>query len=455
MSRRNLGTNSGRRGKPVDKSTMERMLRRERAMRKKRRKEKSISLAAMVSKNVIALATSLHGIGPLIQDGTFRKRVPEIEPAWHPPKGFSLVPIQMSNFSMELLLHQNEFYAEEMKQNQEEKVKSPQSNSDFTSNLDASRNRTFNINLASGRKSDLNHDLESSDNSGLNSGLDSNKNFHLNDSFNLDTNSNLNDRLSSLKIGRNHVSENKKSNGDKKDTAERLLTENREVILQLHGGGYIGKMKNAYRDFAVLYAKMPGERAVLSVDYRVAPENPYPAALEDAYAAYQWLLEMGCKGSQIIVAGDSAGGGLALALCLYLKDKGEPLPKKLVLMSPWTDLAATGDSYETNFEKDPLFGNTTDSMIYSNAYYGENDPKTPYISPLYGDYEGLPPMLFQVGGAEMLLSDSARAAKKAKAAGCEAKLTIYDGMFHVFQLGMKKMKESREAWKEIEGFVAD
>lgn len=365
MSRRNLGTSSGRRGKTVDKSAMERMVRRERAMRKKRRKEKSISLAAKVSKNVIALATSLHGIGPLIQDGTFRKRVPEIEPAWHPPKGFSLVPIRMANFSMELLLHQNEFFAEEAS---------------------------------------------------------------------------------------NNVSE---SRADKQeDTAERLLTENREVVLQLHGGGYIGRMKNAYRDFAVLYAKMSGERAVLSVDYRVAPENPYPAALEDAYAAYQWLLEMGCKGSQIILAGDSAGGGLALALCLYLKDKGEPLPKKLVLMSPWTDLAATGDSYETNFEKDPLFGNTTDSMIYSNAYYGENDPKAPYISPLYGDYEGLPPMLFQVGGAEMLLSDSARAAKKAKAAGCEVKLTIYDEMFHVFQLGMKKMKESREAWKEVEEFLS-
>ena len=421
MNRRNLGTSNSRRKKTVDKSAMERIVRQNRARRKKCRKEKSISLAAMVSKNVIALATSLHGIGPLIQDGTFRKRVPEIEPAWHPPKGFSLVPIQMSNFSMELLLHQNEFYAEGMGENQ----------------------------------SDSNNDLESSDNSGLNSGLDSNKNFHLNDSFNLDTNSNFEDRLSNLKIGRNRILESKKRNKDKKDTAERLLTENREVVLQLHGGGYIGKMKNAYRDFAVLYAKMPGERAVLSVDYRVAPENPYPAALEDAYAAYQWLLEMGCEGKQIIVAGDSAGGGLALALCLYLKDKGEPLPKKLVLMSPWTDLAATGDSYETNFEKDPLFGNTTDSMIYSNAYYGENDPKTPYISPLYGDYEGLPPMLFQVGGAEMLLSDSARAAKKAKAAGCEVKLTVYDGMFHVFQLGMKKMKESREAWKEIERFVSD
>ncbi len=357
MSRRNLGTSSVRRKKTVDKSEIERRIRQDRAMRKKRRKDKSISLAAVVSKNVIALATSLHGIGPLIQDGTFRKRAPEMEPAWHPPKGFSLVPIQLPNFSMELLLHQNEFFAEE--------------------------------------KADLRTE----------------------------------------------------------DTAERLLTENREVVLQLHGGGYIGKIRNAYRDFAVLYAKMKGERAVLSVDYRVAPEDPYPAALEDAYAAYRWLLDMGCSGEQIIIAGDSAGGGLALALCLYLKDKGEPLPKKLVLMSPWTDLAATGDSYETNFEKDPLFGNTTNSMIYSNAYYGDKDPKTPYISPFYGEYQGLPPMLFQVGGAEMLLSDSVRAAKKAKEAGCEVKLTVYNEMFHVFQLGMKKMKESREAWKEVEEFL--
>ncbi|MBP0067077.1 alpha/beta hydrolase [Anaerobutyricum hallii] len=370
MNRRNLGTSSGRREKAVDKSAMERMVRQNRARRKKRRKDKSISLAATVSKNIIALATSLHGIGPLIQNGTFRKRVAEIEPPWHPPRGFSLVPMEMPDFSMELLLHQNEFFP--------------------------------------------------------------------------------NNSLEYLKTDDSNMPEDR---AGKEDTAERLLTENREVVLQLHGGGYIGKMKNAYRDFAVLYARMPGERAVLSVDYRVAPEDPYPAALEDAYAAYQWLLEMGCRGSQIIVVGDSAGGGLALALCLYLKDKGEPLPKKLVLMSPWTDLAATGDSYETNFEKDPLFGNTTDSMIYSNAYYGENDPKTPYISPLYGNYEGFPPMLFQVGGAEMLLSDSARAAKKAKAAGCEVQLTIYDEMFHVFQLGMKKMKESREAWKEIEEFL--
>lgn len=306
---------------------------------RKHRGEEMISLTAKVSRNAIALATSLHGIGTLIQDGTFRKRVVEIEPPWHCPKEFSLLEIEMPNFSMELLM------------------------------------------------------------------------------------------------------------------PKQITTQKKEVILQLHGGGYIGKMKNAYRDFAVLYGKMPGERMVLSVDYRVAPEHPYPAALKDAYLAYSWLLEHGYEGNQIVIAGDSAGGGLALALALYLRDHEKPLPKKLILMSPWTDLAATGESYQTNFEKDPLFGNTKESMIYSNDYYGDLDPKIPYISPLYGEYEGLPPMLFQVGSTEMLLSDSIRAAKKAKEAGCMVKLSVYNGMFHVFQLGMKKMKESREAWEEVERFL--
>ena len=233
-------------------------------MEKQKRKEEKeqISLAAMVSRNVIALATSLHGIGPLIQDGTFRKKVVEVEHAWHCPKEFSLLPVQMPKFSMEMLIPHG-------------------------------------------------------------------------------------------------------------------TQEGSEIVLQLHGGGYIGKMRNAYRDFAVLYAKMQGERSVLSIDYRVAPEDPFPAALEDACAAYRWLLEKGYKGEQIVVAGDSAGGGLALALTLYLRDHKEPLPKKLVLMSPWTDLTASGESYRTNFEKDPLFGNTTESMLYSNAYYGGRDPENP------------------------------------------------------------------------------
>ena len=226
-----------------------------------------------------------------------------------------------------------------------------------------------------------------------------------------------------------------------------------EVVLQLHGGGYQGRLHNGHRDFACAYASMPGSRMVLSLDYRVAPEHPYPAALEDAVAAYHWLQHIGYEGEQIILTGDSAGGGLCLALAMYLRDHGMPLPKCMVLMSPWTDLTASGASYETNFTRDPLFGNTKESMIYSDRYYGNRDPGYPYISPLFGNYEGLPPMLFQVGSIEMLLDDSVRAAKKAKEANVEVQLSIYEGMYHVFQMGMNRVPEAKEAWEEIEAFI--
>lgn len=226
-----------------------------------------------------------------------------------------------------------------------------------------------------------------------------------------------------------------------------------EVVLQLHGGGYQGRLHNGHRDFACAYASMPGDRMVLSLDYRVAPEHPYPAALEDAVAAYHWLQHIGYEGEQIILTGDSAGGGLCLALAMYLRDHGMPLPKCMVLMSPWTDLTASGASYETNFTRDPLFGNTKDSMIYSDRYYGKRDPRHPYISPLFGSYEGLPPMLFQVGSIEMLLDDSVRAAKKAKEANVAVELSVYEGMYHVFQMGMNRVPEAKKAWEEIEVFI--
>lgn len=138
------------------------------------------------------------------------------------------------------------------------------------------------------------------------------------------------------------------------------------VILQIHGGGYIGPMKNAYRDFAVQYSRRSMGGDVLTIDYRVAPEDPYPAALEDALTAYLWLLEeKQYAPERIVIAGDSAGGGLTLALALYLRDHGILLPAGLVLMSPWADLTCSGESYITNFERDPQFGNTTDNMLYN------------------------------------------------------------------------------------------
>ena len=226
-----------------------------------------------------------------------------------------------------------------------------------------------------------------------------------------------------------------------------------KVILQLHGGGYIGAIYNTYYNVATYYCDAGDGICVLSPDYRVAPEHPYPAALEDAIASYQWLLDHGWKGDQIIIAGDSAGGGLAMALTMYLRDHDMPMPCGLVAMSPWTDLTASGESYTLNYELDPLFGNTKESMIYINDYPGDHDKKDPYISPIYGHFREFPPMLIQVGSTEMLLSDSVTAASMADIVGVEVRLSIYDDMFHVFQLSGKILPEQKKAWEEVEQFL--
>lgn len=226
-----------------------------------------------------------------------------------------------------------------------------------------------------------------------------------------------------------------------------------KVILQLHGGGYVARIKNSYYNMAVNYCDAAGGVSVLSPDYRVAPEYPYPAALEDAVASYKWLLERGFKGEQIIVVGDSAGGGLAMALTMYLRDHDMPIPCGIVAMSPWTDVTASGESYTLNYELDPLFGNSKKTMIYENEYAGEHDKKDPYISPIYGNFRQFPPMLIQVGSTEMLLSDSITAASMADIAGVEVRLSIYDDMFHVFQLAGKLFPEAKKAWEEVEQFL--
>lgn len=226
------------------------------------------------------------------------------------------------------------------------------------------------------------------------------------------------------------------------------------VILQIHGGGYIGPMKNIYRKFAVRYSKLSYGGDVLTVDYRVAPEHPYPAALQDALAAYLWLVrEKKYRPDMVVFAGDSAGGGLALALVMYLRDHRLPLPGGMILMSPWADLTCGGESYDSNYELDPLFGNTRESMLYDSPYIGEEDPKNPYLSPVFGNFKGLPPMLFQVGSLEMLLSDSLTAAEKAGKAGVRRRISVYEGMFHVFQMSMDLFPESREAWAEAGRFL--
>ncbi len=226
------------------------------------------------------------------------------------------------------------------------------------------------------------------------------------------------------------------------------------VILQLHGGGYIGPIKNIYRDFAVCYSKKSMGGDVLSIDYRVAPEYPFPAALLDAIDAYQWLLEeKKYAPDKIVVAGDSAGGGLALALALYLQDHGMAMPAGMVLMSPWTDLTCSGESHETNFHRDPQFGGTTDNMLHNSPYIGEANPKDPYLSPAFGSFEKMPPILMQVGSEEVLLSDTLTVADKLRASRSKLRVSVYDGMFHEFQMALRLIPESREAWEEVEAFL--
>ena len=161
----------------------------------------------------------------------------------------------------------------------------------------------------------------------------------------------------------------------------------------------------------------------------------------------------GYKAENIILAGDSAGGGLSLALCMYLRDHGYDLPMGIIAMSPWTDLTASGESYDYNFEKDPLYGNTRESLIYENAYPGDHDKTDPYISPVFGSFKDFPPMLIQVGSNEMLLSDSETVAEKARAEGVKVRLHVYEGMFHDFQMAYTAIPESKKAWAEAGRFI--
>ena len=229
----------------------------------------------------------------------------------------------------------------------------------------------------------------------------------------------------------------------------------RWVVLHLHGGGYVGAMRKHYKQMAGLYSEVGGGATVITVDYRVAPEHTFPAALEDALAAYEWILDQGYSHDQIIIAGDSAGGGLAMALVHTLKASWRKLPAGIVAMSPWTDVTCSGNSYKDNFEIDPVFGNERSELVFENPYVGDADPRDPRISPLFGDFYGFPPMLIQVGTDEMLLSDSISVAEKAKSAGVKVRLSVYNGMFHVFQMAGTIMDESKQAWAEVKRFFEE
>lgn len=229
------------------------------------------------------------------------------------------------------------------------------------------------------------------------------------------------------------------------------------VIYQIHGGAYVLGFYDQYNTNAVLLSQCWEDADVLSLDYRSAEQEPYPAALNDAVEGYQWLLEQGYEASQIVVSGDSAGGGLSLAMTLWLRDHGEKLPKCLLLGSPWADLSQEGESYTYNRKKDSFFGSLDDNAIGKRSLpttYADGDSVyNPYISPVYAEYEGMPPMLIQVVDTEMLLSDSLTVAERAQAAGVPVEVKEYKGLWHVFYVGEARFREQKEAWSTIRDYL--
>jgi len=221
-----------------------------------------------------------------------------------------------------------------------------------------------------------------------------------------------------------------------------------KAILYFHGGGFRLGSVSSHRELIARIAAASGCR-VLAVNYRLAPEHRFPAPLEDALASYDWMLEQGLKPENIALAGDSAGGNLVLAALLGLRKQGARLPAAAVLMSPWTDLAATGASYVSRAEADPIHQRPMILALAKNYLGPDGDPRRPLASPLYADLGGLPPLLIQVGDRETVLDDSVMFADKARAAGTEVELQVWDGMIHVFQMFGGELAEARRAIDSI------
>lgn len=224
-----------------------------------------------------------------------------------------------------------------------------------------------------------------------------------------------------------------------------------KAILYFHGGGFrIGSIAS-HRDLAARIADASGCR-VLSINYRLAPEHRFPAALDDALAAYHYLRDQGLRPADIAFAGDSAGGNLVLAAMLATRDRCLPLPAAGALMSPWTDLTASGASYESRAEADPVHQRSMIVALAKNYLGKDGDPRDPLASPLCADLAGLPPLLVQVGDCETVRDDSTELAARAKAAGADVELQVWDGMIHVFQM-FPEIPQAREAIASLAVFL--
>ena len=223
------------------------------------------------------------------------------------------------------------------------------------------------------------------------------------------------------------------------------------VVLYLHGGGYVIGSPRSHRHLAAAIAGAAGASALL-LDYRLAPEHPFPAAVEDATSAYRWLLDQAIAPERIVIAGDSAGGGLTVATLLALREARVPLPVGGVCISPWVDLTCSGASYATKAAADPIVRRAGVEEM-ARAYLGATPPRTPLASPLFADLRGLPPLLIHVGSDEVLLDDAVQLAERARTAGVDATLDIYDRMIHVWHWFLPMLDEAQTAVEAIGRFV--
>jgi acetyl esterase/lipase len=223
------------------------------------------------------------------------------------------------------------------------------------------------------------------------------------------------------------------------------------AVLYLHGGGYVIGSINTHRTLAGRISRAAKAR-VLVIDYRLAPEHPFPAAVEDSVAAYRWMLSTGLKPSRIAVAGDSAGGGLTVATLVAIRDAKLPVPAAGVPLSPWIDMEGLGDSMKSKAAVDPMV--QKDGLLQmAAAYLAGKDPRTPLAAPLYADLAGLPPLLIQVGTAETLLDDSTRLAERARKAGVKVTLEPWENMIHVWQIFAPILDEGQQAIEKIGEFI--
>ncbi|MHA2283436.1 MAG: alpha/beta hydrolase [Promethearchaeota archaeon] len=223
-----------------------------------------------------------------------------------------------------------------------------------------------------------------------------------------------------------------------------------KVFYNLFGGGYImGNLKS--RRIIPYHLSRATHFRCLNIEYRLAPENPFPAALEDAIEAYKWLISEGFDPKKIVIGGESAGGGLAIATLLKLKESNLTLPAGAVLMSPWADLTGSGESIIRNQRFEPLI---KDGLVNMARLYAQKEPlNNPLISPVFADLKRLPPLLIQAGGIEALVDDSNMLAERAKKDGVEVKLEVYENMTHVFQNFGEELPESRKAYENVNEFI--